>query len=116
MNKLLLILPLLSFCSLSAQTTQEQADKIVIERMADETRFYSIYAKEDLQAGFEVTTTTGETLELNYPAWIFYVSYTGETNGSNTVNTSNLNQGIYIYRATINNETISGKWVKTNHN
>ena len=76
-----LVIPLVSLFSLSAQITQEQADNIVIERMADETRTYSIYAKENLQAKFEVTTTTGEALELNYPAWVFYANYTGETNG-----------------------------------
>jgi hypothetical protein len=29
-----------------------------------------------VQTGFEVITSTGETLELDYPVWVYYVSYT----------------------------------------
>ena len=50
---------------------------------------------------FELINTTGSV--------VISVSL---NQGNNTINTSSLNQGVYIYRATINNETISGKWVK----
>jgi hypothetical protein len=30
---------------------------------------------------FEITTSTGEVLELDYPAWVYYISYAGETVG-----------------------------------
>jgi hypothetical protein len=33
--------------------------------------------------------------------------------GSNTINTSSLKQGIYIYRAVSGDKVVSGKWVKT---
>ena len=82
MKKILifLIIPLLTFYALSAQITQEQADQIVIERMADEMRSYSIYAKEDLQTGFEIITSIGEALELNYSCWVYYIDFVIESN------------------------------------
>jgi len=83
MKKILLLLamPLVCMTTLSAQISQEQTDQIVIEHLSNETKPYCIYAKEDVQTNFEVTTATGETLELSYPAWVYYVSYSGETNG-----------------------------------
>jgi len=83
MNKCLLIfiVPLLLCCNLSAQITQEQADDIVIERMSNVMEVYTIYANEDVQTGFEITTTTGEIIELDYPAWVYYVDLLEETNG-----------------------------------
>jgi hypothetical protein len=32
--------------------------------------------------------------------------------GNNTINTSSLKQGIYIYRATTDDKVVSGKWIK----
>jgi aminopeptidase YwaD len=32
--------------------------------------------------------------------------------GSNTINTSSLKQGIYIYKTVIGNEIVTGKWIK----
>ena len=66
--------------ALSAQTTQEEADEIVQERMSSETKFYAVYAKEDVQPeGITITTTLGEVLEIDYPCWVYYVNYTNET-------------------------------------
>ena len=82
--KKLFLLPIASLVymtTLSAQISQEQADGIVIERLSNETKPYCVYAKEDVQTNFEVTTATDETLELSYPAWVYYVSYSGETSG-----------------------------------
>ena len=78
---LLSIASLVCMTTLSAQISQQEADSIVQQRLSDETKPYCVYAKEDVQTGFEVTTATGETLELSYPAWVYYVSYTRDTNG-----------------------------------
>jgi len=77
----LLFLPLLSLFSLSAQVTQEQADSIVIQRLNNNLNVSLVYAKEDVQQEFEITTTTGEILEFDYPCWVYYVKFTDETNG-----------------------------------
>jgi hypothetical protein len=85
MKKLLLSLmaPFVLCSTLSAQITQEQADNIVRERMSGETKPYILYAKEEVQpAGYAITTAIGELLELDYPLWVYYVSYIVEyTNG-----------------------------------
>ena len=82
MKKILifLVIPFLFFSTLSAQITQEQADQIVIERMSNELQYHSIYAKEDLQTGFEITTSLGETLELDYFCWVYYIDFTLKSN------------------------------------
>jgi len=77
----LLFVPLVSLFSLSAQVTQEQADQIAIERMSNDASFYILYAKADVQTGFEITTFFGETIELEYPAWVYYVNFIGTTHG-----------------------------------
>ena len=71
----LILIPLLSLFSVSAQITQAEADSIVKERFSNNTSDFTIFAKEDVQTGFEITTATGETLELNYPCWIYYVYF-----------------------------------------
>ena len=82
MKKLLLLIALpFMFLTLSAQITQEQADAIVIEHIGNVASNFILYAKEDVQTGFEITTTTGEILELSYPCWVYYVHFTDETNG-----------------------------------
>ena len=83
MKKLLLLifLPLIYSFSLSAQITQEQADEIVKERMQSELKFFTLHAKEEVQTGFEIITSIGETLELNYPCWVYYANYPEETFG-----------------------------------
>jgi hypothetical protein len=78
---LLMVTPLVFVVTLSAQVSQEEADEIVQQRLEGETQPCSVYAKEGVQTEFEVLTATGETLELNYPAWVYYVSYADETNG-----------------------------------
>ena len=67
--------------TLSAQITQDQADEIIIERLSNETKPYCIYAQKEVQTEFEITTSNGETIELDYPTWVYYVSFTDETNG-----------------------------------
>jgi hypothetical protein len=84
MKKLILTLiaPIVLFSTLSAQITQQQADSIVQQRMSSETKPFIVYAKEDVQPiGYTITTTTGEILEFDYSAWVYYVSFTGETFG-----------------------------------
>jgi len=78
---LLIFVPFLSFFSLLAQTTQAEADSIVKKRMSNVTSDFTIFAQEEVQTGFEITTSTDETLELNYPCWIYYVNFIDETNG-----------------------------------
>ena len=68
------------FMTLSAQVTKEEATEIVTERLSTETRPFTLFAKEDLQAeGYTIETSNTEILELDYPVWIYYVSYTSET-------------------------------------
>jgi len=78
---LLLVAPIVFMTTLSAQISQKEADEIVIERLSDETKPYCLYAQKEVQTEFEITTATGEVLELGYSAWVYYVSYIGETNG-----------------------------------
>jgi len=78
---LLLAASLICLTTISAQVSQEEADQIVIDRMSDETSDFTIYAKDGVQTTFEVITATGETLELNYPCWVYYVNFADETNG-----------------------------------
>jgi len=68
------------FLTLSAQVTQAEADSIIKKRMCVETKPSTIYAKENVQTGFEIATTTGEALELDYPCWVYYVNIIDETN------------------------------------
>ena len=83
MKKILLslVVPLVFMMTLSAQILQEQADEIVQQRLESETKPYCLYAQKEVQTEFEITTATGEVLELGYSAWVYYVSYTGEANG-----------------------------------
>jgi len=74
---LLIIVPFLLFTGLQAQTTQVEADDLVLEKMSGETRPYTIYAKEDIQpAGTVLTTSAGEIMVFEYEHWLYYVSFT----------------------------------------
>jgi len=75
----LILVPLLSLFSLPAQITQVEADEIIIKRLCSKTSDFIIYVKENVQTGFEVTTATGEVLELDYPCWVYYANITNET-------------------------------------
>jgi len=77
MKKILLLIavPFVFLLALSAQITQEQADAIVLERLNQETLPYIIHAKEGIQSEMTITTMNGETLELDYSCWVYYVSY-----------------------------------------
>jgi len=61
--------------TLPAQITREQADEIVLKHMSQETRLSVIHAKENVQTKMAVTTSACEELELDYPCWVYYVSY-----------------------------------------
>ena len=78
---LLLAASLICLTTISAQVSQEDADQIVIERLSNETSDFIIYAKDGVQTAFEVITASGETLELSYPCWVYYVNFTDEANG-----------------------------------
>ena len=77
MKKTLLLIaaPFAFLFALSAQTTQEEADAIVLKRINQDTWNYTIHAKEGLQTKLTVTTSAGEELELDYPCWVYYVIY-----------------------------------------
>ena len=79
---LLIIVQTFFFAALSAQTTQEQADKIVLERMSSETQAYTVYAKANLpEAGFTIASSAGETIELDYACWGYYIRYNDDAPG-----------------------------------
>jgi len=88
---LLIIFQTFFFTALSAQTTQEQADKIVLERMSSETQSYTVYAKEDVQKEMIITTSAEEMLELDYSSWIYYIRYGANQGRYLIVNKSNGN-------------------------
>ena len=74
------LVPFAFLITLSAQITREQADEIVLERITPNMQS-CVIAKEDVQAeGITITTSSGEILELNYPCWVYYVSYRSEHN------------------------------------
>ena len=78
MKKILLLIaaPFAFFFALSAQITQKQADGIVLERLSQETQ-PTVYAKNGVQADMTVTTSAGETLELDYACWVYYYTNAG---------------------------------------
>ena len=81
MKKILLLLaaPFAFISALSAQVSQEEAEEIVLERMSQATQSYNVYAKDSLQTEMTITTINGEELELDYPCWVYYISYIRET-------------------------------------
>ena len=87
---LMLVLP--AWVTLSAQTTQEQADSIVSKHLSQKTQAYTLYAKADVQEKMTVSTSAGETLELDYACWVYYINYSEKTTGKYIiVNESNGN-------------------------
>ena len=72
---LLIIAPFAFFSALSVQITQEEADKIVLERMSREIQPFIVYAKEDVQTETIITSANGETVEMDYPSWVYYINY-----------------------------------------
>jgi hypothetical protein len=76
-----LIIPMLIFLawtiSLSAQITQEQADKIVLEHLQNEvTPPYLLYVNVNApsEAGIAVTTFQEETFTAKYACWAYYLN------------------------------------------
>ena len=92
---LLLIIASFAFLSgLPAQITREEADEIVLKRVAlDECPRIQTYTKEDVQAEMTVTTPTGKILELDYPCWVYFARYVRLNNAGRylIVNESNGN-------------------------
>ncbi|MCL1943077.1 MAG: hypothetical protein FWF54_05960, partial [Candidatus Azobacteroides sp.] len=79
---LLIIAPFAFLSALSAQITRNEADEIVSERMSREVQPYTVYAGENVQTeGVTVTTSGGETLELDYPCRVYYIRYTDTASG-----------------------------------
>ena len=76
---LLITLPFMFFITLSAQITQEHADLIILGHLPNDTSAYTLYAKDTVQPNYVVLTAANEKLKLNYPCWVYYVSFTGET-------------------------------------
>ena len=77
MKKILLLLAA-SFVFFTAQSdtiSQEEADGIALERLSQEMRQYTLYAKEGVQQKMTITSIEGEVLEVNYKFWCYYVSY-----------------------------------------
>ena len=65
------------FCfEFSAQITSTEADEIVLEHILQEMQFYTVYAKDSVQSEMTITTTAGETVELDYNCWVYYIGYT----------------------------------------
>jgi len=78
---LLIVAPFVFFSALFADTvSQEEADRIVLERLNKETQSYTVYAKEGVQKEMRIITSTGELLEINYFCWVYYVRYAADTN------------------------------------
>jgi hypothetical protein len=72
-----LTLALFAFHSaLPMQITCEQADDIVLDRMSRETQVFTIFAKNGVQTEMTIATAAGETIELDYACWVYYISYT----------------------------------------
>jgi hypothetical protein len=78
---LLIAAPFIFFTAFSAPVTQEEADGIVLERMNQETRSCTVYAKEGVQKEMIITSSAGELLEINYFCWVYYVRYTDTNQG-----------------------------------
>ena len=72
---LLLAAPFIFFTAQADTVTQQEADGIVLERLSQETRPYTIYAKEDVQQEMTITSFLDEVLEVNYKSWIYYIYY-----------------------------------------
>ena len=81
----------LSAFSVSITPTQKDADKIVLERISQEESYYTVYAKENLQESMIITTSAGEELALDYPCWVYYISYENNADRYLIVNGSNAN-------------------------
>ena len=83
MKKIILfVTAFFAFLSMKAQITQLESDSLVLQRMSQETRQHAILAQKGVQPKFTITTATGEILELNYPCWVYYISYIEQTNNN----------------------------------
>ena len=86
MKKILLLI-IVSFAFLSGLSAQqglielEKADKIVLERMSQETLPHIVYAKNGVQDKMTITTANGKPFEINYSCWVYYIRYTDTNQG-----------------------------------
>jgi hypothetical protein len=89
---LLTVFSLIVWTALSAQTTREQADEIVLEHINIELRPYTVYAKEGGHVeDMIITTSAGEVIETDYPCWVYYINYVENADSYLIVNKSNGN-------------------------
>jgi len=88
---LLLAAPFIFFAAQAETVTQTEADNIVLERLSQETRQYTIYAKDGVQSKMTITSANGEVLEVNYKFWLYYIDYTGNVGKYIIVKESNGN-------------------------
>jgi len=72
---LLIIAPFAFLSALSAQITQEEADRIILKRISQEAQSYTVYAKEDVQTGMTISAFDEELIELDYVCRVYYVRY-----------------------------------------
>ena len=80
MNRIILLLAaLFVFFTAQSELTQKEADGIVLERLCQETRPYTIYANKDVQQKWTITSINEEVLEINYKFWIYYIDYFDNT-------------------------------------
>ena len=71
---LFLLVVSFTFCAaLSAQVSRLKADEMVFKRMSKEAQYFEVYGKGDLQTEITISTTVGETIELDYACWVYYV-------------------------------------------
>jgi len=93
MNRIILLLaaPFIFFTAQADQITKEEANNIVLERMSQETRQYTIYAKDGVQQKMTITSVDGEVLDVNYKFWCYYIEYIDNTGQYIIVKESNGN-------------------------
>ena len=114
MKKLLLTIavPLISFLSVLAQITQEEAEIIVQKHVSSKINPFSVYAKENMQTeGISIITSLGENVEIDYPCWVYYVkSYTLKTDNSYIIVKENLGNLLEINVKNVNDPDDLKAW------
>ena len=81
---LLIIAPFAFLSGLPAQSLlnrQGEADEIVLERLSQEKRSCTVYAKERRQDKITITSSAGELIELDYSCWVYYIRYADNDQG-----------------------------------
>jgi len=93
MRKIILLLaaPFIFFTAQADLIKQQEADNIVLELMSQEMKQHTIYAHEEVQKKWTITSVDGELLDVNYSFWIYYIDYTNNTGKYLLVKESNGN-------------------------